>query len=35
VGGMAEQLIGLRRQMDDHQWDEMMTTMYPQPGPTN
>ncbi len=35
VGGMAEQLIGLRRQMDDHQWDEMMTTMYPQPGPTD
>ena len=33
VGAMAEQLIGLRAQMTDTQWDEMMTTMYPQPQP--
>lgn len=33
VGAMAEQLIGLRQQMTDDQWDQMMTTMYTQPGP--
>ena len=33
VGAMAEQLIGLRQTMSDGQWDEMMTTMYPQPQP--
>jgi NAD(P)-dependent dehydrogenase (short-subunit alcohol dehydrogenase family) len=32
VGAMAEQLIGLRGQMSDEQWDEMMTTMYERPG---
>jgi NAD(P)-dependent dehydrogenase (short-subunit alcohol dehydrogenase family) len=35
VGAMAEQLIGLRQQMDDQQWDEMMTTMYIQPQPAD
>lgn len=33
VGAMAEQLITLRSQMSDDQWDEMMATMYPQPQP--
>lgn len=33
VGAMAEQLIAARRTLDDHAWDQMMTTMYPQPGP--
>ena len=33
VGAMAEHLIALRGQMTDAQWDEMMTTMYPQPQP--
>jgi NAD(P)-dependent dehydrogenase (short-subunit alcohol dehydrogenase family) len=33
VGAMAEQLIAARRSLDDHAWDQMMTTMYPQPGP--
>lgn len=32
VGAMAEQLIAARQQMTDEQWDQMMTTMYPQPG---
>ena len=31
VGAMAEQLIGLRRQLTDAQWDDMMTTMYVRP----
>lgn len=31
VGAMAEQLIGLRAQMTDPQWDDMMLTMYPRP----
>ena len=33
VGAMAEQLITLRGQITDAQWDDMMTTMYPQPHP--
>ena len=33
VGAMAEQLIGLRGQMTDAQWDDMMLTMYPRPQP--
>jgi NAD(P)-dependent dehydrogenase (short-subunit alcohol dehydrogenase family) len=33
VGAMAEQLIGLRQQLSDDAWDEMMQTMYPQPAP--
>jgi NAD(P)-dependent dehydrogenase (short-subunit alcohol dehydrogenase family) len=33
VGAMAEQLIGLRQQMDDPAWDDMMTTMYTPPRP--
>ena len=33
VGAMAEQLIGLRQQLTDAQWDDMMTTMYAQPEP--
>ena len=31
VGAMAEQLIGLRQQLTDAQWDDMMTTMYVRP----
>jgi NAD(P)-dependent dehydrogenase (short-subunit alcohol dehydrogenase family) len=33
VGAMAEQLIAARSSLADHEWDQMMTTMYPQPGP--
>ena len=33
VGAMAEHLIAARAQMSDPDWDTMMTTMYPQPGP--
>ncbi len=34
VGDMAQQLIGMRQQMDDHERDAFMATMYTQPGPT-
>jgi NAD(P)-dependent dehydrogenase (short-subunit alcohol dehydrogenase family) len=34
VGAMAEQLIAARAAMGDRDWDQMMTTMYPQPGPS-
>ena len=33
VGAMAAQLIALRRQLSDVEWDQMMTTMYAQPEP--
>lgn len=33
VGAMAAQLIGLRQQLSDVEWDQMMTTMYVQPEP--
>ena len=33
VGAMAAQLIALRQQFSDAEWDEMMTTMYVQPEP--
>jgi hypothetical protein len=30
---MAAQLIALRQQFSDAEWDQMMTTMYVQPAP--
>ena len=33
VGAMAAQLIALRQQLSDVEWDQMMTTMYVQPEP--
>ena len=33
VGAMAQQMIDLRTQLGDEQWDDMMTTMYVRPTP--